>query len=37
VMGTVLLFACLVSIINLLVDILYGYVDPRVKTQYSKK
>lgn len=36
VMGTVLLLAVLFSIINLVVDIVYAYLDPRIKAQYSK-
>jgi peptide/nickel transport system permease protein len=32
VMGIVLLTAALIGIINLLIDILYGFIDPRVKT-----
>jgi len=39
VQGGVLLLALSFSICNLLVDILYGYLDPRIKSQYklSKK
>ena len=36
VMGGVLIVAVMFSIINLLVDICYAYVDPRVKAQYKK-
>lgn len=35
VQGGVLLIAISFSIINLLVDILYAYVDPRIRSQYS--
>jgi len=34
VQGSVLFVALSFSIVNLLVDILYGFVDPRVKSQY---
>lgn len=34
VQGGVLFIAILFSIVNLLVDLLYAYVDPRVKSQY---
>lgn len=34
VMGGVLVIAVMFSIINLLLDIVYAYVDPRVKAQY---
>lgn len=39
VLGSVLFLAVMYSIVNLLVDILYAYVDPRIKSQYktSKK
>jgi len=36
VMGSVLLIAVVAGIINLVVDILYAYIDPRIKSQYSK-
>ncbi|MDO5377196.1 MAG: ABC transporter permease [Clostridia bacterium] len=36
VMGEVLFIAALTSLINLLVDVLYVYIDPRLKSQYVK-
>ena len=36
VMGGVLIVAVMFSIVNLLLDICYAYVDPRVKAQYTK-
>lgn len=36
VMGTVLLLAVLFSLINLAVDIIYAFLDPRIKAQYSR-
>ena len=33
VQGTVLLYALIVVIINLVVDLLYAYIDPRIKRQ----
>lgn len=36
VMGGVLIIAVMFSIINLLLDILYAFVDPRIKAQYKK-
>lgn len=35
VQGGVLLLALTFSIVNLLVDILYAYIDPRIKAQYK--
>lgn len=35
VQGGVLLLALSFSLVNLLVDILYGYLDPRIKSQYK--
>ncbi|ONI40857.1 peptide ABC transporter permease, partial [Candidatus Epulonipiscium fishelsonii] len=35
VMGCVIIFSICFSIVNLLVDILYAYIDPRIKSQYS--
>ena len=35
VQGAVLFVATAFSIVNLLVDILYAYVDPRIKAQYK--
>jgi peptide/nickel transport system permease protein len=31
IMGTTLLFAALLSIVNLIIDLLYAVVDPRVR------
>ena len=35
VQGGVLLIAIVFSFVNLLVDILYGFVDPRIRSQYK--
>lgn len=35
VMATVLILAVLFSIINLLLDIIYSFIDPRVKSQFQ--
>jgi peptide/nickel transport system permease protein len=37
VQGGVLFIAVIFSLINLLVDILYAYIDPRIKSQYQSK
>jgi len=37
VQGGVLFFALCFSLVNLIVDILYAFVDPRIKSQYAKK
>ncbi|RKD21626.1 peptide/nickel transport system permease protein [Caminicella sporogenes DSM 14501] len=36
VLASVVFLATTFSIVNLMVDILYAYVDPRIKSQYSK-
>lgn len=36
VMGCVITITVGVSIINLIVDVLYGFIDPRIKAQYKK-
>ena len=36
VMASVLFVALTISIVNLLIDLLYTYIDPRVKSQYVK-
>ncbi len=36
VMASILFVAILAGIINLIVDILYVYIDPRIKSQYAK-
>ncbi len=36
VLASILFVAVAVSIMNLLVDILYAFIDPRVKSQYSR-
>lgn len=37
IQGCVLFVAIVIGIINLLVDILYAYIDPRIRTQYAIK
>lgn len=34
IMGSVLFISLFVCVVNLLVDILYGFIDPRIKAQY---
>ena len=35
VLGCIVIFAVLFSLINLLIDILYGFIDPRIKAKYK--
>lgn len=35
VLGCILVFTLMFSIVNLIVDLLYAFVDPRIKAQYS--
>jgi peptide/nickel transport system permease protein len=35
VLGCVIVFALSFSIVNLIIDILYAYIDPRIKSNYS--
>jgi len=35
VLGCIIIFAIVFSVVNLLIDILYAYIDPRIKSQYS--
>jgi peptide/nickel transport system permease protein len=35
VRGSVVLLATSTSIINLLIDIMYAYIDPRIKSQFA--
>ena len=37
ILGSVILMSVSFSVINLLVDILYAYVDPRIKSQYKTR
>ncbi|MBQ3122966.1 MAG: ABC transporter permease [Firmicutes bacterium] len=37
VMGCVMISALLIAVVNLLTDIAYAYVDPRIKSQYEGK
>ena len=37
VMGCVLLMSLFYSVITLIIDILYSYIDPRIKAEYSRK
>jgi peptide/nickel transport system permease protein len=35
VLGCIIVFALAFSLVNLLIDILYAYIDPRIKSNYS--
>ena len=37
VTGSIILCCVLMALINLLVDIIYAFCDPRIKAQYSRK
>lgn len=37
VLGSVIFLAVMFSIVNLCVDIIYAFIDPRIKSQYKKK
>ncbi len=37
IQGGVLFIALLLSLVNLVVDVLYSYVDPRIRSQYTRK
>ena len=36
VLGSVVMLSIMFTIVNLLVDILYAFIDPRIKSQYKK-
>ena len=36
IQGSVLFLSLTISVLNLLVDVLYGFVDPRIKAQYKR-
>ncbi len=36
VLGAVIFLAVMYSLVNLLVDMLYAFADPRIKSQYKK-
>lgn len=36
IQGSVLVFSMVVCMVNLIIDILYGFVDPRIKAQYTR-
>ena len=35
VMGCIILFALIFACVNLIVDLIYGFLDPRIKAQYK--
>jgi len=35
VLGCIIVFTLCFSVCNLIVDLLYGFIDPRIKSQYS--
>lgn len=36
VMGCIIMTTILVSVVNLIIDVLYAYIDPRIKAEYNK-
>lgn len=36
-MGSVIFVALVAGVVNLIVDILYTYIDPRVKSTFARK
>lgn len=36
VLGSIVIFTLIFGLVNLLVDIIYAFVDPRIKSQYAK-
>jgi oligopeptide transport system permease protein len=36
VMGIVIVYAVFIQILNLLVDVIYGYLDPRIRQSYGR-
>ena len=36
IMGSVIISACTITIVNLLTDLLYAFVDPRIRSQYTQ-
>lgn len=37
VLGSVIFLAIMFTVVNLLVDIVYAFVDPRIKSQYKRR
>jgi len=37
VLGCIIVFSVAFSVVNLSIDILYAFIDPRIKTTYQKK
>ena len=37
VLGSVIFLAIMFTVVNLAVDIIYAFVDPRIKSQYKRK
>ena len=36
ILGTITLITMFISVVNLVIDIVYAYADPRIKAQYTK-
>ena len=37
VLGTLVIMAICVAVSNLIIDLVYAYIDPRIRAQYSAK
>ena len=36
VMGSIIICACVITVVNLVTDLLYAFIDPRIKSQYVR-
>ena len=36
IMGSIIISACVITVVNLLTDITYAFIDPRIKSQYVR-
>jgi len=37
VMGSIIISACVITVVNLLTDITYAFIDPRIKSRYTRR
>lgn len=37
IMGSIIISACVITVVNLLTDVMYAFIDPRIKSKYVRR
>jgi peptide/nickel transport system permease protein len=37
IMGSIIISACIITVVNLITDLAYAFIDPRIKSKYVRR